>query len=58
MSGGIAVDGCGHLGTYTVGGGGVGVGARVSGGVSFGTSTAKTISDLGGPFANGSVGGG
>jgi RHS repeat-associated protein len=54
---GVAVDSSGHVGTIVTGGGGLGVGAAVSGGLSIQGSNAKTISDLGCPFANGSVGG-
>ncbi len=58
FSGGVAVDGYGNVGTYYVGGGGLGVGAKASGGVNFSGSNACTISDLSGPFANFNLGGG
>jgi len=57
-SAGIAIDGHGNIGTFGVPGGGVGVGAGVSGGVSFTGSNAETICDLGGWFDNFSVGAG
>jgi RHS repeat-associated protein len=58
FSGGLVADGAGNIGTYTCGGGGLGMGARVSGGISTSVSNAMTISDLSGPFTNGSLGGG
>jgi RHS repeat-associated protein len=58
FSGGFAIDGQGNVGTYYVGGGGVGAGAHASGGLSFSGSNAKTICDLSGPFANANLGGG
>lgn len=58
ISGGIAVDSSGNIGTYTTGGGGLGIGAKIAGGMSISGSNAKTICDLSGPFASGSVGGG
>jgi RHS repeat-associated protein len=56
--GGIAFDTQGHVGTYAGGGLGLGNGVKGSGGVSFGTSNAKTICGLSGPFTNISFGGG
>jgi RHS repeat-associated protein len=58
FSGGVVVDSSGNVGTYTTGGGGLGVGAEVSGGISVSGSNAQTINDLSGPFATGSLGGG
>jgi len=58
FSSGLVLDHCGNIGTYSTIGGGLGAGARVSGGISFSASNAKFISDLAGPFANGSLGGG
>jgi hypothetical protein len=58
LSGGIAIDGSGNIGTYYLAGGGAGLGARVSGGLSVNASNAKTICDLSGPFVGGSFGGG
>jgi hypothetical protein len=58
FSGGLAIDGEGNVGTYYVGGGGVGAGAHASGGLSFTGSNAKTICDLRGPFANANLGAG
>jgi RHS repeat-associated protein len=58
FSAGVAVDGQGNVGTTYVAGGGLGVGAHASGGVSFAGSNAKTICDLSGPFANFNAGGG
>jgi RHS repeat-associated protein len=57
-SAGIAFDGRGGVATYASGGGGLGVGARTSGGVSASVSTAQTVEDLAGPFNNFSVGAG
>ena len=56
--GGIAIDTSGHIGTYSGGGLGLGVGAKGSSGVSFGLSNASTICGLSGPFTDVSVGGG
>jgi len=53
-SGGLAFDSNGHFGTYYTGGGGGGVGAGISGGLSFATSNGGNINDLAGPFAYGS----
>jgi hypothetical protein len=58
LSGGIAIDSSGNIGTYTYYGAGVGVGEHVSGGVNVAGSNAKTICDLNGPFSNQSLGGG
>jgi len=49
---GIAVDGHGNVGVYESLGGGLGAGARISGGVSFGGSNGNCIQDLAGPFGN------
>ena len=57
-SSGFVIDGQGNIGTYNVVGGGLGVGAKVSGGLNFSGSNAKTICDLSGPFANANLGGG
>lgn len=57
-SAGVVIDGYGHVGVYYLGGGGLGVGAKISGGVSVNASNAKTICDLSGPFNQGSLGGG
>ena len=57
FSAGIIIDGS-NLGTYWTGGGGPGVGARWSVGVSSGVSNGRTICDASGPFVNGSLGGG
>jgi RHS repeat-associated protein len=57
-SAGIAVDDKGNFGTYDYYGAGVGVGERVSGGLSVALSNAKTICDLAGAFNNVSIGGG
>ncbi|WP_352498958.1 hypothetical protein [Mesorhizobium sp. M0030] len=59
FSAGLAIDGTGALGTYYAAGGGLGVGADVSGGVSVAYSpNACSIDDLNGPFNNVSLGGG
>lgn len=58
FSGGFVIDDNGNIGTYTTGGGGLGMGARASGGISISFSNAQTISDLSGPFSSGSLGGG
>lgn len=58
FSTGYVIDGHGNFGTYYVAGGGAGVGARASAGVSAQGSTAETICDLRGPFTNLSVGAG
>lgn len=52
VNGGFAVDRHGNLGTYTTTGGGLGAGARASGGISFAGSNANSIQDLAGPFGN------
>jgi hypothetical protein len=49
---GIAVDGHGNVGIYDTIGGGLGAGADLSGGVSFGGSNGDCIQDLAGPFGN------
>ena len=57
-NGGIVCDNKGHCGIYHTVGGGPGLGAKASGGLSFSASNAKTICDLGGPFSNLNLGGG
>ena len=52
VSGGIAVDSSGNIGAFDAGGGGLGVGADISGGLNLSVSNAHTICGLGGPFAN------
>ena len=58
ISGGIAIDSSGDIGTYFTGGGGIGAGAHVSGGLNVSASNAKTICDLSKTFAYGELGGG
>ncbi len=58
VSVGIVADNCGNIGGYITGGGGAGVGAEGSAGVTFGYSNAPVISDLGGPFGSSEFGGG
>jgi RHS repeat-associated protein len=58
ISAGLAIDGSGNIGTYSSSGGGAGFGDQAAAGASFSASTAPTICDLQGPFANYSVGGG
>jgi RHS repeat-associated protein len=53
---GIVVDSQGDVGTFAVGGGGVGAGANAFGGVNFAISSGDTIQDIGGPFVNESAG--
>ena len=53
-SSGLVFDSNGHFGTYYTGGGGGGVGAGLSGGLTFATSNGGNINDLAGPFAYGS----
>jgi len=55
---GFAIDGNGDIAPIYGAGGGLGVGAGVSGGVFIGTSNGNTVCDLGGPFDNLSLGGG
>jgi RHS repeat-associated protein len=57
-SGGLVFDNHGGVGIYNAPGAGVGVGAGVSGGISFSASNAQGICDLAGPFSNFSVGAG
>lgn len=52
---GVVVDGQGNIGTYANPAAGAGVGADGSIGISIGGSTAQTINDLNGPFAQASV---
>ena len=52
---GIAVDGHGNVGWVNTVGGGGGVGANASGGVSFSVSSGDCIQDLAGPFGNASA---
>jgi RHS repeat-associated protein len=49
---GFAIDGHGHIGTYTMHGLGLGEGVGASGGVSVGVSNGKTVCALTGPFLN------
>jgi hypothetical protein len=56
--GGIAFDSDGNVALYSGSGAGSGVGAGASIGGSFQFSNAPTICQLGGPFLNGSRGGG
>ena len=58
FSAGVAIDSAGNVGTYYTGGVGAGVGAGFSGGISVAGSSAKTICDLRGPFADLNRGGG
>jgi RHS repeat-associated protein len=58
FSGGFVIDGQGNVGTYYLGGGGVGAGAKASGGVSFSGSNAPDICHLRQWFANANLGGG
>lgn len=55
---GVAIDGHWDIGVYSSGGGGGGVGAGTSGGLSIQGSNGETINDLKGPFTNVSAGGG
>jgi RHS repeat-associated protein len=55
---GVVIDGYGNVGIYGTGGGGAGVGTRLSSGVDVNASDADTVCDLRGTFAYGSVGGG
>ena len=55
---GFAIDGHGEIAAFYSGGGGPGIGVGASGGVFVGASNANTVCDLGGPFANLSLGGG
>jgi RHS repeat-associated protein len=52
FGGGFAIDDKGNIGSYVYGGGGAGVGTGYNAGISVMGSTADTICDLGGPFAN------
>ncbi|WP_084633298.1 RHS repeat-associated core domain-containing protein [Pleomorphomonas oryzae] len=58
FGGGIAVDSSGNIAGYTFGGGGAGVGGEASASAGVSVSTASTVCDLGGPFANQSIAGG
>jgi RHS repeat-associated protein len=58
FSAGYVMDGMGNYGAYYSAGPGLGSGGRLSGGISFGGSNAKTICDLRGPFFGGNLGGG
>jgi hypothetical protein len=51
---GFAIDLHGHVAVYHGRGGGLGVGARASGGVQVGYSNANTVCGLAGPFVNAS----
>ena len=53
---GAIADGNGGFGFYKSGGAGVGAGGRLSGGISFGTSSGNCIEDYAGPFNNVSLG--
>lgn len=55
---GVVADDQGSLGGYWGYGGGLGAGARLSGGVSVAASNADTVCDIAGPFNNFSAGGG
>ncbi|WP_114240176.1 RHS repeat-associated core domain-containing protein [Dyella sp. C9] len=52
---GIALDSCGTVAAYKEGGFGTGAGADVQVGVGVHTTNGDTLSDLNGPFVNGSV---
>ncbi|MBA2494660.1 MAG: hypothetical protein H0V31_08195 [Acidobacteria bacterium] len=58
IGGGLAVDGSGNVGLYSEGGGGRGFGAKGSLGLQITGTNANQITDLRGPFVNGSIGGG
>ncbi|MFZ0932346.1 MAG: FG-GAP-like repeat-containing protein [Syntrophobacteraceae bacterium] len=58
FSGGLAIDGNGNIGTFETIGGGLGVGAGGSLGISGSISNAQTIMDLQGPFATTTFGAG
>jgi hypothetical protein len=60
LSGGIAIDGHGNVAAYDRAGGGLGIGAKLSGGgrVTLGGSNGDSVNDLAGPFTTGSIGGG
>jgi hypothetical protein len=49
---GLAIDLHGHVAIYRGGGGGVGLGAKVSTGISLSASNGNTVCALGGPFTN------
>jgi len=55
---GIAIDSSGNVAGYTSFGGGAGVGGKGSASVGVSVSTASTVCDLKGPFANQSIAGG
>ncbi len=58
IGGGLAVDGSGNVGLYSEGGGGRGFGAKGSLGLQITGTNANQITDLRGPFVNGSIGAG
>ena len=57
-SGGFVIDSSGNLAWYNTYGGGLGAGAKCSGGVAVGSSNAVTVYDLEGLFGQVTVGGG
>jgi hypothetical protein len=58
LSAGFAFDRHGGFGTYWSWGGGIGLGAKFTGGLGYDYSNAEYICDLGGPFSDASLGGG